>query len=74
MDPDTIANIIMMYMLITVLAMWIFGGKQWLRTCEPFTVFFRMVAWLSPIYLKATKKTTKRDYVKSNYDGHVQGY
>ena len=59
MDPDTIANIIMMYMLITVLAMWIFGGKQWLRTCEPFTVFFRMVAWLSPIYLKATKENNK---------------
>jgi hypothetical protein len=46
-------------MLITVLAMWIFGGKQWLRTCEPFTVFFRMVAWLSPIYLKATKENNK---------------
>ena len=35
--------------------MLIFGSKQWLNTCEPFTVFFRMVAWLSPIYLKSAK-------------------
>ena len=55
MDPDTLARIIFIYLIITASAMLIFGSKQWLNTCEPFTVFFRMVAWLSPIYLKSAK-------------------
>ena len=55
MDPVTLARIIIFYLIITALGMLICGSKQWLNTCEPFTVFFRMVAWLSPVYLKSTK-------------------
>ncbi len=56
MDPVTLARIIVVYLIITVAGILIFGSKQWLNTCEPFTVFFRMVAWLSPIYLIPAKE------------------
>ena len=56
MDPVTLARIIVIYLIITVLGILVFGSKQWLNTCEPFTVFFRMVAWLSPIYLIPAKE------------------
>ena len=56
MDPVTLARIIVIYLIITVSGILVFGSKQWLNTCEPFTVFFRMVAWLAPIYLIPAKE------------------
>jgi len=59
MDPVTLARIIVIYLIFTASGILIFGSKQWLNTCEPFTVFFRMVAWLSPIYLIPAKERNK---------------
>ena len=56
MDPVTLARIIVIYLILTASGILIFGSKQWLNTCEPFTVFFRMVSWLSPIYLIPAKE------------------
>ena len=56
MDPVTLARIIIIYLIITVSGILVFGSKQWLKTCEPFTIFFRMVAWLSPFYLIPAKE------------------
>ena len=66
MDPVTLARIIIIYLIITASGILIFGSKQWLSKCEPFTVFFRMVAWLSPINLIPTKerKNTSSSIIK----------
>ena len=52
MDPETLAGFISLYVLLTTLGIIIFGGEFWLKNGEPFSVFFRMVGWLSPFYLK----------------------
>ena len=52
MDPATLAGFISLYVLFTIIGIIIFGGKFWLKNGEPFSVFFRMVGWLSPFYLQ----------------------
>ena len=54
MDPEVLAKYILLYLFITTLGIILFGGKSWLKMGEPFTVFFRMVGWLSPIYWKSS--------------------
>ena len=50
MDPETLAGFISLYVLFTTFGIIIFGGQFWLKNGEPFSVFFRMVGWLSPFY------------------------
>ena len=47
-DPDVLANLVTVYLSATFVGMLIFGEQAWLQHGEPFSVFFRMVAWLSP--------------------------
>jgi hypothetical protein len=54
MDPETLAGFISLYALLTTLGMVVFGGEFWLKNGEPFSVFFRMVGWLAPFYLKSS--------------------
>ncbi len=48
-DPALIANGVMFYAAITLSGMVLFGEPTWLRGGEAFSVFYRMVGWLSPI-------------------------
>lgn len=54
MDPTLLAKMILLYFLVTIFGIILFGGKYWLQTGEAFSVFFRMVSWLSPFYLKSS--------------------
>ncbi len=47
-DPDRLAVITLSYWIFTSVMTVLFGLK-WLRTCEPFTVFFSQIARLSPL-------------------------
>lgn len=53
MDPSTLAKFILLYCFFTTFGIIFLGGQSWLKEGDPFTVFFRMVGWLSPIYLRA---------------------
>lgn len=48
-DPERLATLVLLYVLLTAAGMVLFGRKAWLAYGEAFTVFFRMVGWLSPI-------------------------
>ncbi|HBL55090.1 MAG TPA: hypothetical protein EYO60_05855 [Candidatus Lambdaproteobacteria bacterium] len=52
MDPALLAKMILLYLLVTIIGIKSVGIKYWLKTGEAFSVFFRMVSWLSPFYLK----------------------
>lgn len=48
-DPAVLANWIAVYLAATLAAMLAFGDRTWLRHGEAFSVFFRMMSWLSPL-------------------------
>ncbi|MBI2752265.1 MAG: hypothetical protein HYX46_01920 [Betaproteobacteria bacterium] len=52
-DPAILAIAVIAYAAITLAGMLLFGGEPWLHRAEAFSVFFRMVAWLSPLALKS---------------------
>ena len=49
-DPEHLANAVLVSSTLTLAGMLLFGERAWLRNAEAFTVFFRMVAWLSPFH------------------------
>lgn len=51
-DPAILATAVIAYAAITLAGMLLFGGEPWLHRAEAFSVFFRMVAWLSPLDIK----------------------
>ncbi len=51
-DPAVLANATALYLGATLAAMLAFGDKVWLRHGEAFSVFFRIVSWLSPIEME----------------------
>ena len=48
-NPEILANAVASYFLLNVVAMLLFGEAVWLRQAEAFSVFFRVVSWLSPL-------------------------
>ena len=48
-DPAVLANVIALYLAVTLAAMLAFGDKTWLTHGEALSVFFRVISWLSPI-------------------------
>ncbi|MDJ0270557.1 MAG: hypothetical protein NXY59_08440 [Aigarchaeota archaeon] len=48
-DPTLLANVALAYILYTFIFMFIFGEKSWLQYGETFSVFFRVISWLSPL-------------------------
>jgi hypothetical protein len=48
-NPEILANVVAAYFLLTLGGMLLFGGAIWLRQAEAFSVFFRVVSWLSPL-------------------------
>ncbi len=51
-DPAILANATALYVAATLAAMLAFGDMTWLRHGEAFSVFFRIVSWLSPIEME----------------------
>ncbi len=50
-DPALLAHAVIVYFLITVAGTLLFGLETWLRYGEIFSIFFRIVSWLSPFGL-----------------------
>ena len=48
-DPDLLANAILVYVIVNLLAMRLFGAAAWLEKGETFSVFFRVIAGLAPL-------------------------
>ena len=55
-DPERLAYAILGYAVITILGMLAYGEERWLECGEAFSVFFRMVSWLSPFQLSAMRE------------------
>ena len=49
-NPEILANVVAAYFLLTLLGMLLFGEAVWMRHAEAFSVFFRVVSWLSPLH------------------------
>ncbi|MDJ0944815.1 MAG: hypothetical protein QNJ30_15210 [Kiloniellales bacterium] len=48
-DPPTLARALGLYFLANLAAMLLFGDRAWLRQGEAFSVYFRVVSWMSPL-------------------------
>jgi len=48
-NPAILAEAVGLYFALNLIATLLFGPAAWLRHGEAFSVFFRMVAWLSPL-------------------------
>jgi len=48
-DPENLAIAVLAYCAITLAGMLAYGEERWLERGEAFSVFFRMVSWLSPL-------------------------
>ena len=55
-DPQRLACAILVYTVITVIGMLVYGEEPWLERGEAFSVFFRMVSWLSPFQVSAGRE------------------
>ena len=52
-DPERLAFVVGAYWLVAFLGMLVFGEKAWSERAEPFSIFFRLVAGLSPLHSRA---------------------
>jgi hypothetical protein len=48
-DPALLAGVVGGYLVVTLAGVFLFGERAWLGYAEPFSVFFRMIAWLAPL-------------------------
>ncbi|MCY4260787.1 MAG: hypothetical protein OXC91_11055 [Rhodobacteraceae bacterium] len=53
-DPDRLALFVMIYWLMTLAGMILFGPETWLRRCECFTILFSFLARLSFLRIRAS--------------------
>lgn len=49
MDPSLLAEVVSWYLLANFVGIVLFGERSWLQYVEAFSVFFRVISWLSPI-------------------------
>ena len=55
-DPEKLAIAVLAYSAITLAGMLVYGQEPWLERAEAFSVFFRMVSWLSPLQSAAARE------------------
>lgn len=48
-DPEILSTLAVVYLVYIFAGIALFGKVAWLEHCEAFTVFFKMVSWISPI-------------------------
>ena len=54
-DPAKLATAVILYAAVTLAGMFLFGEECWLDRAEAFSVFFRIVGWLSPLEVKPSR-------------------
>jgi hypothetical protein len=59
-NPELLAKVVAAYFLLTLLGMLLFGDRVWMRHAEAFSVFFRVVSWLSPLNGRPDKDAADR--------------
>jgi hypothetical protein len=52
-DPGILAGAVAAYVLVHLVGVLAFGPACWLGQAEPFTLFFRMIAWMAPMGVAA---------------------
>jgi hypothetical protein len=52
-DPGILAGAVGAYVLVHLVGVLAFGPACWLGHAEPFSVFFRMIAWMAPLGVAA---------------------
>jgi hypothetical protein len=62
-NPEILANVVAAYFLLTLLGILLFGEAAWMRHAEAFSVFFRVVSWLSPFNGRPDKADSAPDIV-----------
>lgn len=67
-DPARLAQAVLIYWTITLAGMLVFGEGVWLARAEAFTVFFRLMAMLSP-FATTTLPDTRRRALSLGYPG-----
>ncbi|MGH8676393.1 MAG: hypothetical protein ACREVG_19055, partial [Burkholderiales bacterium] len=55
-DPAHLAVAVIAYAVITLGGMLVYGEERWLERGEAFSVFFRMVSWLSPFQANSDRQ------------------
>ena len=48
-DPAILARVVGAYYLANLVGLLLFGEAAWLRHCEIFSVYFRIVSWMAPL-------------------------
>jgi hypothetical protein len=54
-DPSVLAAAAASYVALNFVGIFLFGESVWLQYCEAFSVFFRVIAWLSPLGVRTAK-------------------
>ncbi len=52
-DPALLAGAVASYLLANFVGVLLFGERAWLQYGEAFSVFFRVISWLSPLGMRA---------------------
>jgi len=51
-DPSVLANLVLSYLVFNFCGILFFGERSWLTYAEAFSVFFRVISWLSPFSVR----------------------
>lgn len=51
-DPAVLANLVSSYLVFNFCGILFFGERSWLKYAEAFSVFFRVISWLSPFSVR----------------------
>lgn len=54
-DPQTVAVLVCIYLLLSFVGMVTLGKQNWLRYCDPFNVFFRFLSFFAIIHVEEEK-------------------
>ncbi len=54
-DPAVLAVAASVYLAVGFLGMFLFGERAWLQYAEAFSVFFRVISWLSPLGVRSAE-------------------
>ncbi|NKN39244.1 hypothetical protein HFC70_23145 [Agrobacterium sp. a22-2] len=68
-DPPLLAKVVLGYWLFTLAMMTLFGEAEWAKRGEPFSVFFRMIGLLAPIFVKRPKEAGQRSWIALTWPG-----
>lgn len=68
-DPELLAKVVLGYWLFTLGMMVLFGEAEWVKRGEPFSVFFRMIGLLAPIFVERSQGSDQRSWIALTWPG-----